>query len=115
MEVFLVPVGPDRYELYCEVPDEPNETHDAHEPHDLPTGRFRRLLHRLADRFPRKPWMITMQSWQLALTLVIAALVAGGQVEIVGGGEVRARWPTRAVSRGSVSRRRPSSSIRTVA
>jgi hypothetical protein len=23
MDVYLVPVGPDRYELYCEVPDEP--------------------------------------------------------------------------------------------
>jgi hypothetical protein len=26
MEVFLVPVGPERYELYCEVPDEPDDT-----------------------------------------------------------------------------------------
>ena len=50
MEVFLVPVGPARYELYCEVPDEPNDTHDAHEPHDPPTGRFRQLLHRFSVR-----------------------------------------------------------------
>ena len=25
MDVFLVPVGPERYELYCEVPDEPDD------------------------------------------------------------------------------------------
>jgi MFS family permease len=30
----------------------------------------------LADKFPRKPWMIVMQSEQLALTLVMAAFVA---------------------------------------
>jgi MFS family permease len=30
----------------------------------------------LADRFPRKPWMITMQTEQLVLSLVIALLVA---------------------------------------
>ena len=23
MDVYLVPVGPQRYELYCEIPDEP--------------------------------------------------------------------------------------------
>ena len=31
----------------------------------------------LADKFPRKPWMIAMQSEQLVLSLVMAALVAG--------------------------------------
>src|SRR5688572_17526540 len=31
----------------------------------------------LADKFPRKPWMITMQAEQLLLTLVIALLVRG--------------------------------------
>jgi MFS family permease len=31
----------------------------------------------LADKFPRKQWMIVMQAEQLVLTLVIAALVAG--------------------------------------
>ena len=41
MDVFLVPVGAERYELYCEVPDEPD--HDVAEP---PPGFFRRLVHR---------------------------------------------------------------------
>ena len=41
MDVFLVPVGPERYEPYCEVPDEP-ETDGAHPP----AGFFRRMLHR---------------------------------------------------------------------
>jgi hypothetical protein len=44
MEVFLIPVGSDRYELYCEVPDE--------EPVDAPEvrrGFFKRLLHRFRD------------------------------------------------------------------
>jgi MFS family permease len=31
----------------------------------------------LADKFPRKPWMISMQSEQLVLSMVMAALVAG--------------------------------------
>jgi hypothetical protein len=48
MDVFLVPVGPDAYELYCEHVDEP----DAHlEPDadagELPAGFFERLRHRL--------------------------------------------------------------------
>ena len=41
MDVYLVPVGGERYELYCEVPDEPEEP--AAEP---PTGFFRRMKHR---------------------------------------------------------------------
>ena len=41
MEVFLVPVGTDRYELYCEEPDEPEE-----EP-DEPPGFFRRTFLRI--------------------------------------------------------------------
>jgi hypothetical protein len=39
MDVYLVPVGLDRHELYCEVPDEP-ESEDAGE---HPKGFFRRL------------------------------------------------------------------------
>jgi hypothetical protein len=39
MDVYLVPVGPDRYELYCEVADEPEE----HTP-QAPPGLFRRLM-----------------------------------------------------------------------
>jgi hypothetical protein len=39
MDVYLVPVGPDRHELYCEVPDEP-EGDDGDEP---PRGSLRRL------------------------------------------------------------------------
>lgn len=41
MDVYLVPIGGDRYELYCEVPDEPNE--DGQDP---PRGFFRRLSQR---------------------------------------------------------------------
>jgi hypothetical protein len=44
MEVFLVPVATDRYELYCEVPDEPNEP--ASEP---PAGFIRRMVHRFRE------------------------------------------------------------------
>jgi K+-H+ exchange-related protein len=41
MEVFLVPVAAERYELYCEVPDEP----DALEP-EPSRGFIRRMVHR---------------------------------------------------------------------
>jgi hypothetical protein len=45
MDVYLVPVGADRYELYCEIPDEA--------PHDgvaePPAGFFRRLVHRFKE------------------------------------------------------------------
>jgi len=41
MEVFLVPVAARRYELYCEVPDEPHD--GAAEPSG---GYLRRLMHR---------------------------------------------------------------------
>jgi hypothetical protein len=41
MDVYLVPVGVDRYELYCEVPDDPSD--DAEE---APQGYVRRLVHR---------------------------------------------------------------------
>jgi hypothetical protein len=44
MDVFLVPVGADRYELYCEEPDEVHET--GAEP---PRGFFRRLKHRFTE------------------------------------------------------------------
>jgi hypothetical protein len=42
MDVYLVPVGADRYELYCEIPDEPNDASG-----DAPRGYVRRLM----DRF----------------------------------------------------------------
>jgi hypothetical protein len=42
VDVFLVPVGPDRYELYCEEPDEPDEVPTAE-----PPGFFRRIAHRV--------------------------------------------------------------------
>jgi hypothetical protein len=44
MNVFLVPVGPQRYELYCEEPD---EDQPASEP--PPSGVFRRLGHRFRE------------------------------------------------------------------
>jgi hypothetical protein len=44
MDVFLVPVGPERYEPYCEVPDEA-ETGVA----EPPPGFFRRLVHRFKE------------------------------------------------------------------
>jgi K+-H+ exchange-related protein len=44
MDVYLVPVGPQRYELYCEIPDDPEEP-DA----EAPTGRFRRLVQRFRE------------------------------------------------------------------
>ena len=43
MDVFLVPVGPERYEPYCEVPDEPEQ--DVAEP----PGFFRRLVLRFKE------------------------------------------------------------------
>ena len=43
MDVFLVPVGPDRYELYSEEPDDP-DTLEGAEP---PRGFFRRIAHRV--------------------------------------------------------------------
>jgi hypothetical protein len=44
MEVYLVPVGPQRYELYCEIPDDPDD-----EEGEAPTGFFRRLVHRFRE------------------------------------------------------------------
>jgi hypothetical protein len=44
MDVFLVPVGLERYEPYCEVPDEP-----ADAVVEQPPGRFRRLVNRFQD------------------------------------------------------------------
>ena len=41
MDVYLVPIGGDRYELYCEEPDEPSD--GAAEP---PAGFFRRMMQR---------------------------------------------------------------------
>ena len=42
MDVFLVPIGGDRYELYCEVPDNPPEP-------DSPASRG--FFHRLKAKF----------------------------------------------------------------
>jgi K+-H+ exchange-related protein len=44
MDVFLVPVASDRYELYCEEPDEPQPLDAA-----PPTGFVRRLVHRFRE------------------------------------------------------------------
>ena len=43
MDVYLVPIGQDRYELYCEVPDEPEPA-----PEEEPPGFFRRLKQRFS-------------------------------------------------------------------
>jgi hypothetical protein len=45
--VYLVPVGADRYELYCEVPDEPDT--DQVEGQEPSRGFFRRLLVRFRE------------------------------------------------------------------
>jgi hypothetical protein len=44
MDVYLVPVGPDRYELYCEVPEDPGDPAGV-----PPQGFFRRLVHRFQE------------------------------------------------------------------
>jgi len=45
MDVYLVPVGPSRHELYCEVPDEPEPDQPAGES----PGFFRRLRQRFSE------------------------------------------------------------------
>ena len=49
MDVFLVPVAADAYELYCEHVDEP-EAHQEPETDGLPPGGFARLIHGLHPR-----------------------------------------------------------------
>ena len=44
MDVYLLPVGTQRYELYCEIPDDPED-----EGKEAPEGRFRRLVHRFRE------------------------------------------------------------------
>lgn len=44
MEVFLVPVATQRYELYCEVPDDPQEAEA-----EPPSGFIRRGVHRFRE------------------------------------------------------------------
>ena len=51
MDVYLVPVGRDRHELYCEVPDSPDDVRQAQEPEDESPGFFGRLRKRF--RFAR--------------------------------------------------------------
>jgi Mitochondrial K+-H+ exchange-related len=43
MDVYLVPLGPDRYELYCEVPDEPEDAID-----EAPAGFIKRMKQRFS-------------------------------------------------------------------
>ena len=45
MDVYLVPVGEERYEPYCEIPDDDVEEGVA----EPPEGFFRRLVHRFKD------------------------------------------------------------------
>ena len=44
MDVYLVPIGAQRYELYCEIPDEP-----ADEAADPPNGFFKRQIHNFRE------------------------------------------------------------------
>jgi hypothetical protein len=44
MDVYLVPVGSQRYELYCEIPDEPEAVQS-----EAPQGFFRRLFQRFRE------------------------------------------------------------------
>ena len=44
MDVFLVPVAADRYELYCEEPDDPADAGEE------PPGFFRRMIHRVRQQ-----------------------------------------------------------------
>lgn len=44
MDVFLIPVGPDRYELYCETPDEDPSAASDHD-----RGFFRGLIRRFRE------------------------------------------------------------------
>jgi K+-H+ exchange-related protein len=43
MDVYLVPIGRDRYELYCEVPDEPEDMVE-----ESPTGFIKRMKQRFS-------------------------------------------------------------------
>jgi len=45
MEVYLVPIGDERYELYCEVPDEPETPPDL----EAPAGFVARMRRRISD------------------------------------------------------------------
>lgn len=66
MDVYLVPVGVDRYELYCEIPDEPDEGDNGGE---APRGLFRRWRHRFremitqAERDRRQGTPLTEGGW----------------------------------------------------
>ena len=44
MDVYLVPVGLDRHELYCEIPEAPGDAGA-----EAPRGFFRRLIHRFRE------------------------------------------------------------------
>ena len=57
MDVYLVPVGTSRYELYCEVPDEPDE------PEDTPSKGF---IHRIRVQYFQGP------RFNVALVLEVA-------------------------------------------
>ena len=49
MDVYLVPVGPARHELYCEVPDEPHDGEEANQVDQASPGFFRRLRLRFRE------------------------------------------------------------------
>ena len=44
MDVYLVPIGRERYELYCEVPDEPQAEEGEETEADAPRGLLRRMI-----------------------------------------------------------------------
>jgi hypothetical protein len=49
MDVYLVPVGTDRHELYCEVPDEPPDGKEGDRTGQPPRGFFSRMRARFRD------------------------------------------------------------------
>lgn len=53
MDVYLVPLGHDRHELYCEVPDTPDDDAAGDIGDAAPSGFFRRMRDRLTLPFKR--------------------------------------------------------------
>ena len=74
MDVYLVPVGPQRYELYCEIPDEPEGAQPGE-----PQGFFRRLFHPLMKLLFNPAPLITALQTQTRINRDAAARAADGE------------------------------------